>query len=162
MLATSRKETHNGANRDAQTTNARFTPHNGGIDCNSVDRLHKLSPCVFRLKRLAILRATLSSQSPGTGQAGHLLVQGQDFQAGPVVVVGDEAIEEARAGGSLQGCPRRTPVERRDESTSQHVQQAGAGVGLGYAVMVLYGYVCLTDDLVRGEDFRAAISNQLG
>ena len=31
--------------------------HNGGIDGNSVERFHKLSPCVFRLKRLAVLRA---------------------------------------------------------------------------------------------------------
>ena len=96
-------------------------------------------------------------QLPHVRQCGHLPVQRQDFQTHAGIVVSDEAVEQSRAAGLREGLHDGLSVQWGDQPTAQGTQECDRGVGLGYAVVVLGGDICLPDDLIRGKDFRTAI-----
>ena len=72
----------------------------------------------------------------GLGEGGHAAVEGEGFQACAGVVVGDEAVEEAGAGGGGEGVEDLLPIERGNEAAGEGVVETGAGDGAGEVVVV--------------------------
>ena len=70
------------------------------------------------------------------GEGGHLAVEGEGLEAGLGVVVGDEAVEEAGAGGVGEGVEHGPPVERSDEAAGERGEESGAGFGARKVVVV--------------------------
>ena len=95
-------------------------------------------------------------------KARHPSIERQSFQTDAAVVVGDEPVEQAGTVRSLQRFDHGRTVEGSDQAAAQNVDQGRASIGLGYAVVMLYGHVGFTDDLVGGEDFGSGILNQPG
>ena len=90
-------------------------------------------------------------------QGRHFTVQCQDFQAGAQIIVGYEAVEQARLAGRIKRLQDGVPVQRRDQSATQNLKESLGCVAPGYLVVVLSGDVCFADDLVRGKYLRAGI-----
>ena len=92
-----------------------------------------------------ILRPPL--QTPNTRQGSHPAIQGQRFQADAGILFGDESVEKTCIFACFQRRRNRSPVQWRNHTAAQHIEQAGAG-GTTVTSVLDRGNRLYTDEVV--------------